>query len=99
MDEELDAVWRALSEDLLAEVKTWRGAHPKATFQELEQAIHERMSRLEAQVLQEAALTSPTSDWSHAPMRDHPHCPACGTALLARGKHSRHLQGAGGQDI
>ena len=62
MDEELDCAWRAGSETMLAEVKQWRAAHPKATFQELEQAVHERMSRLEAQVLQGAALASKASD-------------------------------------
>ena len=86
MDQELDAAWRALSEELLAEVKTWQGAHPKATFQELETALHERMSRLEARMLQEAAQARTTSDWSQAPEQDQPRCPACGTALLARGK-------------
>lgn len=99
MDEELERVWRALSEEVLAGVRAWRAAHPKATFQELEQVIHERMSRLEAQVLQEAALARAASDWTHAPERDHPRCPGCGTPLLARGKHVRHLQGPGGQEI
>ena len=99
MDEETDHAWRALSEAVLAEVKQWRTTHPKATFQELEQAIHERISRLETQVLQDAALASRTSDWSHLPQSQHPRCPSCGTALRARGKHPRHLQGPGRQAI
>src|SRR5215472_4670386 len=99
MDEELERDWRALSEEVLAGVKEWRTAHPKATFQELEQAIHERMSRLEAQVLQDAAGASRTRDWSHLPQLQHPRCPSCGTPLLARGKHLRHLQGPAGQEI
>jgi len=99
MNEAFDQTWRALSEEILAGVKEWQATHPKATFQELEQALHERISRLEAQALQEVALARVASDWRHAPEQDHPRCPTCGTPLLARGKHDRHLQGPGGQDV
>jgi hypothetical protein len=99
MTDAFDQAWRAVSEEILAEVNQWRTIHPKATFQELEQALHERLSRLEAQALQEAAQNRPASDWSQAPERDQPCCPACGTPLLARGQHIRHLQGSGGQDV
>jgi hypothetical protein len=57
------------------------------------------MSRLEAQVLQDAAQDRRTSHWSHLPQAQHPRCPGCGTPLLARGKHRRHLQGPEGQEI
>lgn len=99
MNETFDQDWRALSEEILAGINEWRATHPKATFQELEQALHERMSRLEAWGLQAAAQDRTASDWSHAPAQDHPPCPACGTPLLARGQHVRHLQGPGGQDV
>ena len=64
MNEAFDQTWRALSEEILADVNQWQASHPKATFQELEQAIHERISRLEAQALQEAALARTARDWS-----------------------------------
>jgi hypothetical protein len=99
MTEAFDQTWRALSEEILAGVKEWQVTHPKATFQELEQALHERMSRMEAQVLQEAAQARTARDWTHAPEKDRPQCPACGTPLLARGKHVRHLHGPGGHDV
>lgn len=99
MDESMDPRWQALSEEVLSGVKEWRLAHPKATFREIEQAVHERVSRLEAQLLQDAALQSQSCDWKQAPGEERPVCPVCGTALVARGKHARHLQGAGGQDV
>jgi hypothetical protein len=99
MNKAFDQTWRAVSEELLEEMNQWQAAHPKATFQELEHALHERMSRLETQVLQEAVQARSASDWRQAPERDHPRCPSCGTPLLARGKHARHLQGAGGQEV
>lgn len=99
MNDAFDQTWRALSEEILADVNQWRATHPKATFQELEQALHERLSHLEAQALQETAQARTASDWSQAPERDQPRCPTCGTPLLARGQHIRHLQGPGGQDV
>ena len=79
MDEAFDQTWRAVSEEILAGVKAWQAAHPKATFAELEQALVKRLSRLEAQALQAAAQDRLASDWNHAPERDHPWCPTCGT--------------------
>jgi hypothetical protein len=49
LNEAFDQTCRALSEEILADVNQWRAAHPQTTFQELEQALHERISRLEAQ--------------------------------------------------
>lgn len=95
MNEAFDQTGRALSEELLADMNQWQASHPKATFAELEHAIHERMSRLEAQALQEAALARTARDWTQAPERDHPRCPACGTPLLARGHPVRHEAATG----
>ncbi len=99
MDEEKDHHWQTLSEQILTEIKEWRRAHPKATFREIEHEVHQRMSRLEAQVLQDTAQESGSREWSGVPEQDRPKCPVCATPLLARGKRSRHLQGAGGYDI
>ncbi len=58
MDEEIDRRWRALSEELLKDLKAWQLANPKATFREIEQAAHERTTRLESQLLQDRAQAS-----------------------------------------
>jgi NADH pyrophosphatase NudC (nudix superfamily) len=99
MNEAFDETWREMSEALLAEIKAWNASHPKATFQELEEALHERLSRLEAQALQASAQARAASEWSHTPEWKHPKCPGCGTPLRARGKQERHLQGPGGHEV
>jgi len=99
MNEAFDETWREMSEALLAEIKEWNASHPKATFQELEEALHERLSRLEAQALQASAQARAASEWSHTPQWKHPKCPGCGTPLRARGKQERHLQGPGGHEV
>jgi RNase P subunit RPR2 len=99
MDEEMDRTWQALSEEVLSGMKEWRLAHPKATFREIEQAVEERVNRLKARMLQDAALASEARDWTLEPEQQRPTCPRCGTTLQARGTHARRLQAIGGQDI
>ncbi len=99
MNEEMDKNWHQLSEEVLTGMKEWRLAHPKATFREIEQAVEERVNRLKAQMLQDAALASEARDWTQEPEQHRPLCPVCGMRLQARGKHSRRLQAIGGHDI
>lgn len=99
MTEETDHAWQQLSEQILTDIKEWGRSHPKATLREIEDEVHQRMSRLEAQVIQDAAQQSEQRDWSGAPPEERPTCPVCGTPLHARGKRTRRMQGAGGQEI
>lgn len=99
MDEALEKHWQELSAEVLSGMKEWRLAHPKATFREIEEAVRERMSRLEAQLLQETTLASNLTDWQEAPEEEHPACPNCDTPLQARGQRTRTLQSRGGQGI
>ena len=97
MDEGIEERWRALSEEVLTSMKDWRIAHPQATFREIEEAVHERMSRLEAQMLQETALASTQTDWQEQPphARQHkiafevPHCVVDFFELVQVDEHHR----------
>ncbi|HLI06793.1 MAG TPA: hypothetical protein VKV40_09510 [Ktedonobacteraceae bacterium] len=95
----MDQDWQQLSEQILTDIKEWRRSHPKATLREIEEEVHRRLSRLEAQVIQDAAEQSEYADWSGKPVEQRPTCPVCGTTLQARGKRTRRLQAAGGQQI
>jgi NADH pyrophosphatase NudC (nudix superfamily) len=96
-DREMD--WKSISEEALSGVKEWREAHPKATFQEIEQAVDERLNRLRARMLQDVAQSSAASDWSGVSGESSPVCPNCGGPLRKRGKHSRQLQSSRGSSI
>src|SRR6266851_784139 len=97
--QEFDQNWQKLSEEVLIGMKEWREQHPKATLTEIEAALDERLGRLRARMLQDAALASASRDWSQAPSEEHPRCPLCGTPLVARGKKTRRLQTQGGQEV
>jgi DNA repair exonuclease SbcCD ATPase subunit len=99
MNQESDQTWQQLSEQILTDIQVWRGAHPKATLREIEEEVHTRLSRLEAQIIQDAAQQSERRAWSGASPLERPACPVCGTPLQARGHHTRQLQAAGGQTL
>ncbi len=99
MDKATEEHWRELGEQILTDIQEWRRTHPKATFREIEDEVHERMSRLEAQVLQDAAQASKSREWSGTAMQERPKCPVCQTPLQARGQRIRKLQGAQGQEV
>jgi hypothetical protein len=88
-----------MDEEILTELKAWRLAHPKATFREIEQAVHARTTRLEAQLLQDTAQASANREWSGKGEQERPACPVCGGPLHARGKQARTLQTAGGHSV
>ncbi len=98
MRKDFDQQWRELSEEVLTGMKEWRLQHPRATLSEIEAALDERLSRLRARMLADAALASAATDWGAA-SPTVPRCPECGKPLRARGRHPRQLQTQGGHDL
>src|SRR5262245_8368583 len=94
-----DQNWEALSHEILTGMHEWRLSHPKATLREIEVALDEQLSRLRARMLQDVALQSSAANWQHSSTAERPTCRACGTPLILRGKHSRHLKTVGGQEL
>ena len=97
--ESTDREWRALSEEILLGMKEWRRQHPKATLREIEEAVSERLSRLGAQMIQDAEQTSAAADWTEHGEAEAPRCEHCGEVLVSRGKHPRRLQASGGAAV
>src|SRR5712691_832167 len=96
MDEQ---AWREKSVEILTDVKEWRRAHPKATYVEIEDEVHQRMMELEAQILQDAAQASLSREWGKTSGQPAALGPTCAVPLQARGKHKRTVQGNGGQRV
>lgn len=89
--DQLDARWHQLSEEVLSGMKEWRLQHPRATFREIEQALDERLARLRARMLQDAALLSRATDVSAVGETERPLCPHCGVRMEPRGQRQRDL--------
>jgi phage host-nuclease inhibitor protein Gam len=58
---------RELSEEAITGIKEWRLQHPRASLKEIEAAIDERLAKVRARMLQDAALASDQTDWTEAP--------------------------------
>ena len=91
MREDFDARWHELAEEVMSGMKEWRLQHPKATLTEIEVALDERLGRMRARMLQDAALASAAADIKGAQEEERPVCPHCGTRLRERGKRTRRL--------
>jgi hypothetical protein len=99
MRKDFDQTWHALSDEVLTGMKEWRLQHPRATLSEIEAALDERLARLRARMLEDAALASAAAEWDAARGDTPPVCPAGGASLKARGGHPRQLQTHGGQSL
>ncbi len=97
--EEKKAVWNEESEEVLSGMIEWRLQHPKATLQEIEGAVDERLGRLRTRMVEDAVQASSAADWSQQPKEERPRCPQCGTVLVSRGKQKRRLQAQGGTPL
>jgi len=90
---------RQLSTEILADIKEWRKANPKATYVQIEDEVHKRLMQLEAKLIENAAEESPSQEWGRGSEHEAPLCPKCATPLQARGKQKRTLQGNGGESV
>jgi predicted RNA-binding Zn-ribbon protein involved in translation (DUF1610 family) len=95
----VDGRWAQEAEALLTGVKEWRLAHPRATLTEIEAAVDERLARVRARLIADAALASAAADLAACPAEARPDCPRCGQALALRGPEVRHLTTTHGQDL
>jgi RNase P subunit RPR2 len=90
---------QALFDAIVTGMKEWRACHPKATMREIELEARERVSKLEAHLIEETALGGQTQEWADKPPEERPTCSSCGEALVARGKQKRRLQATRGREI
>ncbi len=91
MEFDFDAKWDELAEEVMSGMKEWRLQHPRATFREIEQALDERLAKMRARMLQDAALASAAADIKAAVEAERPVCPQCGARLEGRGTAVRRL--------
>ena len=100
MRKDFDRRWEALSREVLTGMKEWRLQHPRATLKEIAMAIDERLGRLRARMLEDAALASAAAEWDEEETDEQPECRECGQRLRYRGvSGERRLQTYSGQEI
>jgi hypothetical protein len=94
-----DTLWQQLTQDVTAEMRAWRLAHPKATLRDIEVELDARLNRMRARMREDLAVTSTAADWTQAPAAEVPRCPTGETPLQESGTKPRTLQTHGGQAL
>ena len=84
-DRESEARWQQMADEVMIGMKEWRLQHPRATFQEIELALDERLAGMRARMLQDVALASAAAKVSDQDQGDRPRCPQCGGPMESRG--------------
>jgi len=77
----------------------WRKEHPKATWQEIETAVDERINQLRAQLIEDLVQMGESEGWSQKQEEERPRCATCGKVLVARGAQTRWMQTTGGEAV
>ena len=72
MRTDFDAQWEDWAEEVLSGMKDWRLQHPKATLRQIEAALDERLGKMRARMLQDAALASAAADIKAAQPQNGP---------------------------
>jgi hypothetical protein len=93
------ASWDEVAEEVFTGFREWRVQHPRATFKEIETALDERLARVRARMLRDAALQSAARDLRGVPAEERPVCPDCGGALVLAGQEERVLTASHEQAI
>jgi uncharacterized protein with PIN domain len=88
---ETEAHWQREAEAVMSGMKEWRVQHPRASLQEIEMALDERLAQMRARMLQDLALASAAARVGEAAEAERPRCPRCGGPLEARGTEERTL--------
>lgn len=96
---EIDERWQELAEEAMSGMKEWRLTHPRATLSEIEAALDERLARVRARMLEDAAQVSAAANIAGAGEAERPRCPECDEVLKEQGQEARQVTTAGNQAI
>lgn len=90
----------AAGEDMRGRRKTWRQAHPQATFDEIEDAVQHEIVRLQAVLVDELLHAGDGKGERAAPaVAERPVCPTCGAAMRPCGQRQREVLSRMGQPV
>jgi hypothetical protein len=88
-------------EQLRARLQQWRQAHPRATFDEIEEAVQQEVARWQAELVAELASAgaeehgaTQAAEWESRPL-----CAACGLPMQRNGTRVREVLSRQGQPI
>jgi predicted RNA-binding Zn-ribbon protein involved in translation (DUF1610 family) len=91
MKQDFDERWEELAAEVFTGMKEWRLQHPRATLQEIEVTLDEKLGKMRARLLEDVALASAARGLCEED-GTRQQCPQCGETLWLRGQQTRRLQ-------
>ena len=89
--DETENRWQQEAKLVMSGMLEWRLQHPRASLQEIEEALDERWAKMRARMVQDLALKSAAARITEASEAERPTCPQCGGPLESRGEQERTL--------
>jgi ribosomal protein S27AE len=89
--EAVDSRWQAGYQRAMEQVQTWRRAHPRATFAEIEAALDAQLRALRAEMLTDLVASDAAGQVAGRPTQERPGCPECGAAVVSLGQRTRQV--------
>ena len=83
--------WATQFQQVSEVISEWREEHPKASFNEIENSVDEKLAKVRVQMIQDLALESELTNIKNIPAKQRPKCPGCGRPLAANGRQTRRL--------
>lgn len=91
--------WSEQAAPVWTELVSWREAHPKATFSEIEAELDRQLNQVRARLLGDLALASSSADLQAVRVEERPRCERCGGVLQAQGQEERGVVTQGGVEV
>ncbi len=82
-----------MPDEVVAKLKAWRKANPKATLTEIEEAVEAELAKIRNEWVAELAQIDEESQ------QETPKCPQCGAAMVKNGRRKRRLKSKEGQTL
>lgn len=83
--------WLESFEEASEGVSDWRETHPRATFNEIEKRVDEKLAKIRAGMIQDLVQESELTNIKGMAAEKRPKCPVCGKVLASNGKQKRQL--------
>jgi len=96
-DEQAMSPGHEIGARIFREMASWRQAHPRATFAQIESAVEERLDSLRAELIQQEIVMRAQAE--AADESERPTCATCGRVMQSRGTKERSVTVQGNRPV
>lgn len=85
------AKWKEAFGEASEAVSEWRTAHPRATFNEIENQVDGKLAKIRGEMIEDLVRESQLTNIKEMAREKRPKCPVCGKLLASNGRQKRQL--------